>query len=92
MSQLYRASAPDGLIQHQLDSMTLIFQKPSGITHIVADPVPAILDVMAQDVLDAETIAQRLSNNFDLENTGDAVEIVLARLVELCALGLVDQV
>tara|TARA_R110000772_G_scaffold157423_1_gene268619 strand:- start:269 stop:547 length:279 start_codon:yes stop_codon:yes gene_type:complete len=92
MSQLYRAAASDRLIQHPLDSMTLIFQKASGITHIVTDPVPAILEVMAEDALTADDIAQRLAVSFDLENNVDTTDIVLARLVELCSLGLVEQV
>ena len=92
MSQLYRAAAPDGLIQYPLDSMTLIFQKSSGITHMVADPVPAIIEVMAEDILTADDVAQRLSASYDLEDTADAADIVLARLVELCLLGLVEQV
>lgn len=92
MSQLYRAAALDGLIQHPLDSMILIFQKSSGITHMVADPVPAIMEVMAGDALTAGVIAQRLSASYDLEDSVDAVDIVLARLVELCSLGLVEQV
>ncbi len=92
MSQLYRAAAPDGLIQHPLDSMTLIFQRSSGITHVVADPVPAIIEVMAEDLLTAADVAHRLSASFDLEDTADAADIVLARLVELSSLGLVEQV
>lgn len=92
MSQLYRATAPDRLIQHPLDSMTLIFQKPSGITHIVTDPVPAIMEVMADDALTADDIARRLSASYDLEDGIHAADIVLARLVELCSLGLVDKV
>lgn len=92
MSQLYRAANPDGLIQHPLDSMTLIFQKSSGVTHMVADPVPAIMEVMAEDTLTADDVAQRLSASFDLKDTVDAADIVLARLAELCSLGLVEQV
>lgn len=92
MSQLYRAATPNKLIQHPLDSMTLIFQKSSGITHIVADPVPAILEVMAEDTVTADAITHRLSAGFDLEETADVADIVLARLVELCSLGLVEQV
>ncbi len=92
MSQLYRAAASEGLIQHPLDSMTLIFQKSSGITHMVVDPVPAILAVMNKDALTAEDIAGRLSDSYDLEDSGAAADIVLARLVELCSLGLVEQV
>ncbi len=92
MSQLYRAAASEGLIQHPLDSMTLVYQKSSGITHIVADPVPAILTVMGEQALTAVDIAGRLSDRYDLEDSGDTAEIVLARLVELCSLGLVDKV
>ncbi len=92
MSQLYRATASEGLIQHPLDSMTLIFQKSSGITHVVADLVPAILTVMGADALTAEDITGRLSDSYDLEDSGDAADIVLARLVELSSLGLVEQV
>ncbi len=92
MNQSYRAIASEDVILHPLDSMTLIFQKSSGITHMVADPVPAILEVMAQDVLSADAIAVRLANNYDLEDSGDTTDIVLARLIELRALGLVEQV
>ncbi|GAA0469795.1 hypothetical protein GCM10009096_08400 [Parasphingorhabdus litoris] len=92
MSQLYRVTAPDGLIQLPLDSMMLIFQKSSGITHMVADPVPAILNVMGDDALSADDIAIRLSASYELEGSGDAADIVLARLVELRSLGLVEQV
>lgn len=92
MSQLYRATAPDRLIQHPLDSMTLIFQKTSGITHIVMDPVPAIMEVMAEEALTADDIARRLSASYDVEDSVHAADIVLARLVELCSLGLVERV
>lgn len=92
MSQLYRAAASEELIQHQLDSMTLIFQKSSGITHMVADPVPAILTVMGTDALTADDITGRLSDSYDLEDGAAAADIVLARLAELSSLGLVEQV
>ncbi|HEY9092799.1 HPr-rel-A system PqqD family peptide chaperone [Parasphingorhabdus sp.] len=92
MSQLYRAVPSDGLIVHPLDSMTLIFQRSSGITHMVADPVPAILEVMETDCLTANDIAARLSNSYDLEEDDDTADVVLARLEELCSLALVEQV
>ena len=92
MSQLYQAPNADDLIQHQLDSMTLIFQKASGITHIVADPVPAILEVMNGGKMNAEMIAGKLSARFDVEEGADVEEVVLARLDELHKLGLVEAV
>lgn len=91
MSQLYRAVAPDGLIQHPLDSMTLIFQRASGITHMVADPVPAIMEVMETDSVSVNDIARRLAASYDLVEGVETIDIVLARLEELCSLGLVER-
>ncbi len=74
-----------------LDAMTLIYQRRSGITHIVAEPVPEILTAMGGDSLDAAEVATRLAAQFDLE-TADAEAIVASRLEELAALGLVERV
>jgi len=92
MSQQYRAANPNDLILHELDSMTLVFHKPSGITHVVADPVPAILEVLEGRVLSAGDVGNALSNNFQLDDETELEAIVLARLEELCDLGLVEKV
>tara|TARA_R110000824_G_scaffold24452_14_gene86132 strand:+ start:191 stop:475 length:285 start_codon:yes stop_codon:yes gene_type:complete len=92
MSQKYRAAAQDDLIWHDLDSMTLLFHRPSGITHMLADPAPAILEVMADASLTATEIATGLMAKFDIESTADTENIVLARLEELSSLGLVSRV
>ena len=92
MSQKYRAAAQDDLIWHALDSMTLLFHRPSGITHMLADPAPAILEVMADASLTATEIATGLMAKFDIESTADTENIVLARLEELSSLGLVSRV
>jgi PqqD family protein of HPr-rel-A system len=85
----YKAEPADQLLVEPLDAMTLMYQRRSGITHIVAEPVPEILAVMGDDVLSADAIAQRLADAFDIDST-DAAEIVAARLEELAALGLVE--
>ncbi len=92
MSQRYRALKSDQLISHKLDSMTVLYQMASGVTHMIADPVPAILGVMSDDAMSANEIAVRLSEDFDLETDADVTEIVLARLDELQQLGLVERV
>ncbi len=92
MTQKYRAAAKDDLIWHDLDSMTLLYHRPSGITHMLADPAPAILEVMNEAVLSTVEIAERLSARFDLESNIDTENIVLARLEELSRLGLVAPV
>lgn len=91
MTQKYRAAAQDDLVWHELDSMTLLFHRPSGITHMLADPAPAILEVMGDAPLTAADIATRLTASFDVEPESDAENIVLARLEELAGLGLVSR-
>ncbi|MEH6827181.1 HPr-rel-A system PqqD family peptide chaperone [Parasphingorhabdus sp.] len=92
MSQKYQAAAKDDLIWHDLDSMMLLFHRPSGITHMLADPAPAIIEVMEDAPLTAAEIASRLTVLFDVEAGTDAEDIILARLEELSALGLVTRV
>ena len=92
MSAVYRITTPDALIIRPLDSMTTIFQKSSGMTHIVADPVPAIIDVMADEVLNISQVLAKLADKYDIEDGDDAENIVAARLEELCQLGLADRV
>jgi PqqD family protein of HPr-rel-A system len=87
----YRAEPVSERLIEPLDAMTLIYQRRSGITHIVAEPVPEILAAMGEDVVDATTVADRLAHEFDLEAT-DAEAIVAARLEELASLGLVEKV
>lgn len=90
-SPIYKAEPADQYLVEPLDAMTLIYQRRSGITHIVAAPVPEILMVMRGDALTAPQIAARLADIFELDST-NAAEIVAARLEELERLGLVERV
>ena len=87
----YRAESDDQRLIEPLDSLTLIYQRRSGITHIVAEPVPEILMAMGVDIIDAKTIAGRLALDFDLDAT-EAETVITARLEELASLGLVEKV
>jgi PqqD family protein of HPr-rel-A system len=89
-SPQYRAEPADQLLTVPLDAMTLIYQRRSGITHIVAQPVPEILAVMGDDVLDASRVAARLAAQFDID-TEDAEAVVASRMEELASLGLVER-
>jgi len=88
---LFRAEAADALIIRPLDTMTLIYQRRSGITHMVAQPVPEILAVMGDQAMNAKDVAVKLSESFDLGVIEDAIEIVADRLQELADLGLIEQ-
>ena len=89
-SPTFKAGQGDRLLVEPLDQMTLIYQRRSGITHIVAEPIPEILAVMGDEFLSAEDVAARLASSFELD-ASNATAIVSARLEELAALGLVER-
>jgi len=86
---LYRAAPPAALRVEPLGELTLIFDRRSMQTHVVAPPMPQILDAMGDDICSAAVIAERLSVAFDIERAGGAASIIAERLDELAALGLV---
>lgn len=86
---LYQAETADQRIVEPLDAMTLIYQRRSGITHMVAEPVPEILAAMGNDAVSAAVLAERLAAQFDLSDSDDVVAVIEARLQELAELGLV---
>jgi PqqD family protein of HPr-rel-A system len=89
---LYKAEPADQRLVEALDAMTLIYQRRSGITHMVAEPVPEMLAAMGDDAVDAATLVSRLEEQFDLGDAKDAVGVISARLEELAELGLVERV
>jgi PqqD family protein of HPr-rel-A system len=88
----YKAEPADQLLVVPLDAITLIYQRRSGITHMVSEPVPEMLAAMGDGPVDAAALVARLSEQFDLGATDDALTIIAARLEELASLGLVERV
>jgi PqqD family protein of HPr-rel-A system len=70
----------------ELDGLTALFHVPSGMTHIVAPPAPQILEALGAGPADAEELARRLNEIFEIEGGSEAMA---ARLAELEAAGLV---
>jgi PqqD family protein of HPr-rel-A system len=84
----YRAAAAEDLRIVPLDEFTLIFHRPSGLTHLVTAPAPEILELLGESALGRDVLFGRLNERFDL---GDAsAEALDARLGELVATGLVE--
>jgi PqqD family protein of HPr-rel-A system len=85
-ARLYRADAPAQRIAAPLDEMTAIYHRPSGTTHLVAAPVPELLDALAEGPADAATLLARLERRYEV---GDAdPRAIAARLDEMVATGL----
>jgi PqqD family protein of HPr-rel-A system len=88
----YRAEPADARIVEPLDMMTLIYQRRSGITHMVGEPVPQMLAAMGGDAVDAGALVERLADSFDLGEPEAATALIAERLEELAELGLVERV
>jgi PqqD family protein of HPr-rel-A system len=72
----------------ELDGLTALFHRPSGLTHILAAPAPQILAVLAGNAGDADEILARIAAAFEVESD-DAASAIAARLAELEAAGLI---
>lgn len=90
-ARLYRRERDEAMLVRTLDGLTLIYHRPSGITHIVATPVPEILAALGPEPCTARTVLERLAEEFDLDGA-DALDGLIGHLDELCALGLACEV
>ncbi|MBC2777314.1 HPr-rel-A system PqqD family peptide chaperone [Parasphingopyxis marina] len=86
---VYRADPEKARRIVQLDSVTLIFHRASGLTHIVAPPAPEILAALAEGDADAATLLDRLKRDFDFGEDEELEAALSARLAELETAGLV---
>lgn len=97
MSALRFAALPDADLKRvPLGGLEAIYHVPSGITHLLAEPVPDLLDALAglepgQSATAAQVLAL-VSQRFDIvgDDPEEAPEAVLTeRLTELGLLGLI---
>lgn len=84
----FRAADPAVLRQTVLDLLTLIYHRSSGVTHVVAAPVPEILAALAAPSTLAELLAS-LTADYDLADPSPAA--LAERVAELESAGLVER-
>lgn len=84
----YRAPPAEALLTADLDAFTAMFHRPSGITHLLASPAPEIVEALADEALDLDTLLARLGERFDLADADR--EALAARLDELIVAGLIE--
>ncbi len=89
MPARYRAPPPGALRIVALDQLTALYHRASGQTHVVAPPVPEILDLLADRAMTPAEVLVALAERFDLPD-GDAAALT-ARLDELVDTGLVER-
>lgn len=71
----------------ELEGLSALFHRRSGLTHILAPPAPQILEALAAGPADAADILERISARFEIED--EAAGALAARLAELESAGLV---
>jgi PqqD family protein of HPr-rel-A system len=84
----YIADPPEEMRSVELDGLTALYHRPSGLTHILAPPAPQILDVLAGKAADAGEIVACIAADFELE-AEDPESAIGSRLAELEVAGLV---
>ncbi len=86
-ASIYAVSLPFKSVT--LDGLSAIYHRASGATHVVAEPVPQILEAFGRDQLTLAELLARLGTDYDLAD--DVEDALIARLDELVTLGLVAQ-
>lgn len=85
---LYAADPPEAHRKVELEGLTLLYHRRSGLTHFLAPPAPQILAALAAGPADAAAIVDRIGADFEVE-AEDPAAAIAARLAELEAAGLV---
>ena len=71
----------------ELEPFTAVYHRPSGTTHLLVEPAPQLLDLLADEALTLPELRARLAEMFDLPDLTD--EALAARLEELVEAGLI---
>ena len=96
MPTAYAALPASAIKRVALGGLEAIYHLPSGITHLLAEPVPDLLDMLERQGPDhfvtPDELLAMIADQFDVEadDPAEAPQAVLAeRLAELAVLGLV---
>lgn len=84
MAIRYRADPPDARSGRTIGGMTILYHRPSGQTHMLTDPGPTLIALLAEEALEPCEVAARLG----LAGDAAAERLVAERLEELAAAGL----
>ena len=86
---VWHAPTPERLRFEILDTLSLAYDRASGQTHLLASPLPELLELLAAGPATTAALEARMADAFDL---GDQPvgPLIAERLAELAAMGLVE--
>jgi len=85
----YYRDPQEALVTRHLDGLTLVYHRPSGMTHIVDSPLPEIMAALGAEPVEAVQLLDRLRETYDLGEEEEALAGIGLHLDSLAALGLV---
>lgn len=85
----YRADPPEMNAVYDVESMTLLYHRPSGATHLLVSPASEIIGLLQYESRTLNEIVDQLAVQLDFEVDDEAGELVMARLTELERAGLI---
>ena len=94
MTVKYRFRCYENIRFKNLDCISLVYDRLSGITHVVTEPAPQIIQVLGQDTLSARQIETAMKRQFDMmtdDGDNEFEDIIAARLDEFVNLGLMER-
>lgn len=72
-----------------LDTLSALYHRRAGMTHLIVEPLPEILSVLAQAPSTMAELMVKLGIEYGLEQNLQSAHALQARLDELEAIGLV---
>ncbi|MEQ1687583.1 MAG: HPr-rel-A system PqqD family peptide chaperone [Sphingopyxis sp.] len=88
--QQWLAPQADRLSIVTLNPLTTVYDRASGQTHLLAQPLPEILAALADGPHHAAEVAVKLSVDFDIGDGANLLARITECLDELLAMGLVS--
>ncbi|WP_425229413.1 HPr-rel-A system PqqD family peptide chaperone [Sphingomonas sp.] len=85
---VYRALPADACVTVEQEPFVVLYDRRSGITHLLAEPAPQLLAALASKPLTLAELRDQLAVAYDLPDVTD--DALVARLDELVAAGLVE--
>ncbi len=78
----------DDIVFTPLDGLTALYHRKSGITHVVAEPVPQIIDILGANPLSEGALFDQLVARYEVPETPEMRAALTSRLDELKEVGL----
>lgn len=86
---IWHPPEPGRLTRHGLDPLVAVYDTASGQTHLLAEPLPQILDALSVEPTDSNGVTARLAVTYGTQTDAAVMARITECLNELAAMGLI---